>query len=208
MLKDLTTVQKAVLVTLVAVIVLSAAAVAFRRGQSLPPDETAPTARAASPAAARPVTVQVTGAVLHPGVYILQNGDRAGEAIEAAGGVTSDADAAGVNFARRLRDGQHLQIPHRRSTPPASPRAPVSTSSTSRPPRPAPPPPSAAPSPVNLNAADAAQLARLPGLSRALAERLVAYRTVHGQFRRLEETLLVKGMTPAILEQARPYLSL
>ena len=64
------------------------------------------------------------------------------------------------------------------------------------------------PTPVNLNTADAAQLAHLPGLTPSLAQRIIAYRTAHGPFHRPEELLLVKGMTPTILAQTRPYLIL
>ena len=204
MLKDLTTVQKTVLAALVALIVLSAGAVAFQRTHSLPPDDAAPGTPAAS---RRPLSVQVSGAVVHPGVYPLQSGDRVAQAVEAAGGLTPDAEAKAVNLARHLRDGQSIQIPRKQSAPPASVK-PAAHPSSPSPPRPTPPPPPAAPAPVNLNTADATQLAHLPGLTRSLAQRIVAYRTDHGPFHRPEELLLVKGMTATILAQARPYLIL
>ena len=206
MLKDLTTVQKAVLASLTAIVVLSAGAVAFSRGRALPPQEPLPAS--ASPASGGTLTVHISGAVAHPGVYTLPRGDRLAQAIEAAGGLAPDAEASGLNLARPLREGERLRVPPRKAAPaPATVRA-ASPPKPPRPPRPAAGPAPTAPAPVSLNTADAAQLARLPGLSRTLADRVVAYRTTHGHFRRVEELLLVQGMTPKILEQVRPYLTL
>jgi DNA uptake protein ComE-like DNA-binding protein len=36
----------------------------------------------------------------------------------------------------------------------------------------------------------------------------VAYRDAHGAFRRVEELLLVQGMTPQVLAKIRPYVAL
>jgi competence protein ComEA len=49
---------------------------------------------------------------------------------------------------------------------------------------------------VNLNAATAADLETLPGIGPALAERIIAYRTEHGGFRRVEDLLEVAGIGP------------
>jgi competence protein ComEA len=215
MLRDLTPLQKTVVATLAGVVVLAAGAVALGRSRPLPPQESLPGYTAPAPAAS--LTVYVTGAVRQPGLWVLPKGARLAQAVEAAGGLTPEADATGLNLARPLRDGQHVVIPQKE---PAS--LPAITPATVAPLPPSPPPaspsrppdrserPGAAPSltSVNLNAADAARLARLPGISAELAEQIVAYRTAHGGFRRVEELLLIPGMTPARLEQLRPYLTL
>ncbi len=44
-----------------------------------------------------PLVVYVTGAVIHPGVYSLPRLSRVSDAIQAAGGMQSDADQTAVN---------------------------------------------------------------------------------------------------------------
>ena len=49
-------------------------------------------------------------------------------------------------------------------------------------------------SPLDLNTATAAELASLPGIGEALAERIVAFRSEHGLFASPEELLEVEGI--------------
>jgi competence protein ComEA len=75
--------------------------------------------------------------------------------------------------------------------------------------RPAPAaPPGARPSssPIDLNRADPAELARLPGIGPVLARRIVEERERRGGFRRLEDLLEVPGVGPATLEKVRTGL--
>jgi competence protein ComEA len=59
-------------------------------------------------------------------------------------------------------------------------------------PRPASAP--AASAPVNLNTATAAQLDALPGIGKAVAERIVEYRQKNGAFKKPEELMNVRGI--------------
>ncbi|WP_428305859.1 ComEA family DNA-binding protein [Lacipirellula sp.] len=59
---------------------------------------------------------------------------------------------------------------------------------------------------VNVNQADWPELIQLPGVGRTLAERLVAEREEHGQFRSLEELSRVDGIGPRTIDRIRPYL--
>src|SRR5512141_2197069 len=58
-----------------------------------------------------PIEVHVIGGVVHPGLYPLPQGSRVQDAIDAAGGLLSDADTSSLNLAARVEDGQQLQIP-------------------------------------------------------------------------------------------------
>jgi competence protein ComEA len=60
--------------------------------------------------------------------------------------------------------------------------------------------------PVDLNSATAAQLETVPGIGKALAGRIVAFREKHGPFRRLEDLMKVKGIGEKSLEKLRPYI--
>jgi competence ComEA-like helix-hairpin-helix protein len=48
---------------------------------------------------------------------------------------------------------------------------------------------------VDINSADAKQLATLPGIGDGLADRIVEYRQLHGPFRRVEHLMLVPGIS-------------
>lgn len=59
---------------------------------------------------------------------------------------------------------------------------------------------------VNINAAGTSELAQLPGLGPATAERIVAYRREHGPFASHDDLLAVTGIGPVTLESLRPFL--
>lgn len=50
---------------------------------------------------------------------------------------------------------------------------------------------------ISLNTATAAELEALPGIGRVLAGRIVAHRKAHGPFRRIEDVIIVRGMSAA-----------
>src|SRR5581483_6446405 len=79
-------------------------------------------AATASPTDGR-MKVYVAGAVLHPGVYAVQPGDRVADALEAAGGPTDDADTLAINLARRLRDEDAVIVPRQGDPAPVRPVA-------------------------------------------------------------------------------------
>ena len=59
---------------------------------------------------------------------------------------------------------------------------------------------------LDLNRASVAELMRLPGVGRKKAEAIAAQRT-RTPFRRLEDVLVVKGVSPGWLEKHRPHLT-
>ena len=54
--------------------------------------------------------------------------------------------------------------------------------------------------PVNINTADAAELAALPGIGKVLAQRILDYRRVHGDFSAVEQLTNVEGIGEGKLE--------
>lgn len=61
---------------------------------------------------------------------------------------------------------------------------------------------------VDVNSAGAAELVLLPGIGPSYAERIIAYRTVHGPFTSVDELMKVKGIGKKRLEQIRKYIKL
>jgi competence protein ComEA len=60
---------------------------------------------------------------------------------------------------------------------------------------------------IDLNRASVVDLMRLPGVGRKKAEAIVALRQ-RAPFKRLEDVLTVKGISPGWLEKNRPHLAI
>ncbi|WP_341358158.1 ComEA family DNA-binding protein [Georgenia sp. M64] len=153
-------------------------------------------------AAATPLVVHVAGAVARPGVVELPAGARVGEAVEAAGGASPDAELAAVNLARPLVDGEQVFVPVQGQGVPGSQAGPapgLSSGSGADAP--------AAPSPVDLNTATAAELDALPGIGPALAERILQWRETNGPFGTVDDLDAVSGIGPTTMERLRELVS-
>jgi len=142
------------------------------------------------------IEVQVSGAVLQPGVYKLPAGTRVSEALDNAGGARPDADLSLLNLARKLNDGEEIRVPVRTGTP-----APLTV---------APPPATRAPAGtpdarINLNSATLEQLESLPHITPVLAQRIVDYRLQHGSFKTIQALRQVQGFD-ALFDELKPLI--
>lgn len=94
---------------------------------------------------------------------------------------------------------------------PASGPAPAGPAVAPAPPPPGPPgiapAPAPPPEPVDVNRADVAQLARLPGVGAGLAQRIVEERERRGRFESPEELRYVLGMGPKKLAAIRRFIN-
>jgi competence protein ComEA len=60
--------------------------------------------------------------------------------------------------------------------------------------------------PLDLNTATIEQLQQLPGIGPTTAKAIVRFREKSGPFRRVEDLLVIRGITKARLEKLRPYI--
>ncbi|HJQ40442.1 MAG TPA: helix-hairpin-helix domain-containing protein [Thermoanaerobaculia bacterium] len=60
---------------------------------------------------------------------------------------------------------------------------------------------------VNINSADASQLAFLPRVGPKAAERIIAYRTEHGPFKKASDLMQVKGIGAKTFERLSQYVA-
>jgi competence protein ComEA len=60
---------------------------------------------------------------------------------------------------------------------------------------------------VNINTADAAQLAFLPRVGTKAAQRIIDYRKEHGAFKTTSDLMQVKGFGDKTFERLNPYLT-
>ena len=139
------------------------------------------------------IYVYICGAVKEPGVYIMQAGDRICDLVEAAGGLTADADEAAVNQAEVLSDEQMVYIYSLDEDAQIASDSGLSSGSSS----------SDESGKVNINTADAAELATLSGIGEAKAESIIAYREENGDFSSIEEIMNVNGIKEGIYAQIK-----
>ena len=60
---------------------------------------------------------------------------------------------------------------------------------------------------LNLNSASVAQLEALPGIGRAMAERIVEYRQKNGSFKKTEDLMNVRGIGEKNFLKMQPYVA-
>jgi competence protein ComEA len=134
------------------------------------------------------VTVDVEGAVVHPGVYTLPVDSRVEDAIQAAGGLESDADeelfARTMNRAMKLVDGGKIYVPSLSSSGIGSAGS-VSNL-------------------VSVNTASQSELDTLPGVGPVTAQKIIDNRP----YQTLGELVSKKAVGTALFEKIKDKMSL
>ncbi len=148
--------------------------------------------------AAGQLIVQAAGAVTRPGVYRLAAGTRVGDLVDAAGGLTPEADPDRINLAAPLADGARIYLLRRGEAEPG-PVVDGGAGSTTGGPDTA----TAPVQPLDLNTATVDQLDSLPGVGPATAAAIVDDRRQHGPFGSVDDLARVRGIGPAKLAALR-----
>lgn len=146
-----------------------------------------------------PILVHAAGAVQAPGVYLFRGEARVHDLVQAAGGLTPDADYDRVNLADTLFDGQWVYFPRIGQTDiPAPLNGTGSTHGGGA---------DARTGPLNINSATAEQLDSLPGIGPAIAAAIIEHRERIGGFSSVDGLLAVSGIGPSKLEQIRDLVA-
>ena len=194
-------------------------------------------AGAAAEPASQPVCfVHICGEVKNPGVYELKEGSRIFQAVEAAGGLTEEADADRVNLAAPVLDGMKVQIPGRDEvlggTGPEQAWGPAQYIETVPEPsgrtkpkgadavgtdtvgtdigggqKSAGPAAGSGTKTVNINNAGVEELTGLNGIGKARAEDIIRYRTEHGGFQKIEEIMNIPGIKDALFQKIKDSIT-
>ena len=174
----------------------------------------AQSANTSKAAQAKTVRVQVSGAVLEPGIYDLPANCRVEEAIAAAGGLTENADSERVNLVRKVRDGMQIRVPVQKAARTSSTQRGNSkakfglgenTSKKSGSNKAGSGKNNGMLRSVRINSASASELQQLPGIGPALAQRIVETRN-SGRFTSADDLLRVPGIGKAKLAKLRDYV--
>ena len=133
------------------------------------------------------IFVDIKGAVKKPGVYQMKAGDRVKDAIDAAGGLTAEADSQKVNLAQRVEDQMVIVVPKVGEEAEAIP-AGVTSKETSKEGK------------VNINTATVEELKTLKGVGEKKAEAIIEYRKKNGSFQTKEDLMKVRGIGKKLFE--------
>lgn len=136
------------------------------------------------------IVVDVKGAVRHPGVYSLEEGDRLIDAVNAAGGYSPDADSRLLNHALRLTDELLIYVPLEGEE---LPEGEVSLGQGD----------AAATNDgvVNINTATESELTAIAGIGPAKATAIIQYREEHGPYSTPEGLMEVSGIGQKTFEK-------
>ncbi|HEP1820169.1 TPA: helix-hairpin-helix domain-containing protein [Streptococcus suis] len=144
------------------------------------------------------LVIDVKGAVEKPGLYTLEVGARVNDAVEAAGGLTSQADPKSINLAQKLSDEAVVYVASKdenisvvASTTASSAMSPEEKSTSL----------------VNLNTATEADLQTISGIGDKRATDIIAYREANGGFKSVDDLNNVSGIGDKTMESIRPYVT-
>ncbi len=137
-------------------------------------------AEAAAPSV---ILVHVDGSVNSPGVYELAETARVRDAVDAAGGLTQDADVSQVNLAAPVTDGSKVYIPAvgEQAVGTVASASPAVGGGTDT-------------SVVNINTATLEELDTLPGVGESTAQAIIEEREAGGPFTSVEDIMRVSGI--------------
>ncbi|AIF66857.1 hypothetical protein GZ22_09545 [Terribacillus saccharophilus] len=138
------------------------------------------------------VMVDIKGEVQNPGVYELAPDSRVEQALNAAGGLTENAEGRSINLAQRVADEQVIYVAAIGEADVPVQTAGSSTSSEK----------------ININQADSEELTELNGIGEAKAQAIITFREENGPFTSIEQLTEVPGIGEKSLENMKDQISL
>ena len=152
------------------------------------------------------VIIHITGSVKNPGIVKLKYGSRIEDAIEAAGGLTENADITNVNLAYVLDDGVKIRIPSitdekngdEQILEEGSGENIIEETNMTL---------GASTKEVNINKATETELQSLPGIGASLASRIIEYRNQNGKFSKIEDIKNVNGIGDSKYDNIKDFIT-
>lgn len=149
------------------------------------------------------IVVHITGEVEKEGIIEIKEGGRISDAIDAAGGLTKEADLERVNLAYELEDGQKIYIPNKNDkdideyVTEGVDDIVLPDELTNM-----------GDGLININKADLEELQELDGIGEALAENIIAYRENNGKFKNIEDIKNVSGIGDSKYEKIKDSIKI
>lgn len=154
------------------------------------------------------IQIELNGAVVSPGIYVLTNTDTIGDVVEKAGGFTENADTKKLNLRDSIFDGELLSIPEKEGgEKPFVSYSPTLFDTcfsydegesqdfllTEK---------------IDINVAGSKELQCLPQIGKKLAGNIIQYRKDHGRFEKIEDIKNVPKIGEKIYEEIRDKIKI
>lgn len=150
------------------------------------------------------LSVYITGAVQKSQVVNIPAGSLLQNALDAAGGPTTEADLETVNLAQPLHDNQHIIIPHLTEATTRDDAAPQTATGTRSKDVSSP----STTALININTASVEELETLPRIGPSRAQDVITYRMENGPFAHIEDLQNVAGIGPATFKDIAPLITI
>lgn len=138
------------------------------------------------------IYVHIDGEVKNPGVYKMKIGDRVNDAIQAAGGLTEDAEKSKINLATKLKDEMKIHIykigeTNKDSSNESSDDNKSDGNNSKL---------------ININTASKEELCKLTGIGENKAKLIIEYREKN-KFTKIEDITKVSGIGKKTFEKIK-----
>ena len=149
------------------------------------------------------IVIYICGEVKNSKVITLKENSRICDAIDAAGGLTNNADLTNINLAYILEDGEKIYIPKKgesnniqESVTPNSTTYTYSTTSSNN----------SKNNKININKATQTELETIPGIGPSTALKILEYRENNGKFSSIEDIKNISGIGEKKYENIKNYI--
>lgn len=139
------------------------------------------------------IVVYICGAVQESKVVTLKENSRICDAIDAAGGLSKDADLTNINLAYILEDGEKVYIPKQGEEYQTNSTSPNLNNSSNK---------------ININKASQTELETIPGIGPSTALKIINYRETNGKFNKIEDIKKITGIGDSKYNKIKEYITI
>lgn len=136
------------------------------------------------------IAVYITGEVVNPGVYYIDENLRLDDLVKECGGLTSQADLSEINLAEKLNDSDKIDIP-KIAIEEENEEDNIENNDDNE--------------LININKASKDELKTLNGIGDTLADNIIEYRK-NNKFNTIEDILEVNGIGESKFENIKEYI--
>lgn len=144
------------------------------------------------------IVVEIKGEVMNPDVYTLNEGSIIKDLIEAAGGLTQDADISNINRAKEIKNHELIVI-RNINDPNIEEKGEAKYNETNE---------ESDDGKISINDSDLSKLKEIPGIGEVKANSIISYREKNNGFKSIEELKNVDGIGEKTFEKIKDSIKL
>lgn len=145
------------------------------------------------------IVVEIKGEVKKPDVYILNENAIIKDLIEAAGGLTENADLTNINRAKKLQNHDLIYIANKNEAIKGNQSSESISSSKDT---------GNSDKKININTANIEELKTINGVGDARAKSIIEYREKNGGFKSIDDIKNVTGITEKMFEKIKEQIEI